>query len=40
MIRCFPQCWPADLDWVGFDLYDMTVADAATNFSQVRIFIS
>ena len=32
-----PQCWPPDLDWIGFDLYDMTVADGGTAFSQLNV---
>lgn len=32
-----PQCWPSDLDWVGFDLYDNTVADGGTAFSQFNV---
>ena len=32
-----PQCWPPDLDWIGFDLYDNTVADGGTAFSQFNV---
>lgn len=32
-----PQCWPKNLDWVGFDLYDMTVSNGGTAFSQFNV---
>ena len=32
-----PQCWPPALDWVGFDLYDQTVSNGGTAFSQFNV---
>ena len=32
-----PQCWPPALDWVGFDLYDQTVSDGGTAYSQFNV---